>query len=205
MENEARQQTEAERRAAFEQIKREKAEAFREKNKTAEKGGVLFAGSSLMEMFPVEQFAAEDGLRAVNRGIGGYITDELLANLDVCILDLAPAVLFLNIGTNDLSMAERSIGDVMANYREILRRVREALPETRIVLMAYYPVNPDAAADFMKPVLKIRSNEKLREANRALRWPTTSAPPPRSRRRPTAPWRPWRRRPAPATSTSTPP
>ena len=80
-----------------------KIERYRRMNETAQKGSVLFAGSSLMEMFPVEQFAAEDRLPVTvyNRGVGGYVTDELLENISVCILDLAPRRLFINIGTND--------------------------------------------------------------------------------------------------------
>ena len=39
-----------------------KLERYHKLNLTAEKGCVLFAGSSLMEMFPVEKFAHEDGL-----------------------------------------------------------------------------------------------------------------------------------------------
>lgn len=37
-----------------------------------------------------------------NRGIGGFTTTELLEAMDECILELQPAHLFLNIGTNDL-------------------------------------------------------------------------------------------------------
>lgn len=68
-----------------------------------------------MEMFPIEKFVEEDGLPVTvyNRGIGGFVTEELIANIDVCILDLEPSVLFLNIGTNDLSNAEIPIADVM--------------------------------------------------------------------------------------------
>ena len=65
-----------------------KIQRYREMNKTALKGSVLFAGSSLMEMFPVEQFVQEDSLPVTvyNRGVGGFITDELTENLDVCII-----------------------------------------------------------------------------------------------------------------------
>ena len=66
-----------------------KLERYKKMNETAEKGAVLFAGSSLMEMFPVEKFAAEDklGVTVYNRGVGGFITDELMANIDTCILE----------------------------------------------------------------------------------------------------------------------
>lgn len=85
-----------------------------------------FAGSSLMEMFPVEKFAHEDGLPVTvyNRGVGGFITDELIAAVDTCIIDLAPKKLFINIGTNDLSDASRSMEQIMSNYALILDKVK---------------------------------------------------------------------------------
>lgn len=147
-----------------------KIERYRRLNQTAEKGCVLFAGSSLMEMFPVEEFARQDNLPVTvyNRGVGGFITDELLENLDVCITDLAPRRLFINIGTNDLSDASRPIEMVMRNYAEILDRVRQAVPGVEIYIMAYYPVNYDAASPEMRDCLKIRSNEKINLANQKL-------------------------------------
>lgn len=131
-----------------------KLERYHKLNLTAEKGCVLFAGSSLMEMFPVEKFAQEDGLPVTvyNRGVGGFITDELIAAVDTCIIDLAPKKLFINIGTNDLSDASRSMEQIMSNYALILDEVKKAVPEVRMYLMAYYPVNYSAATPEMKPL-----------------------------------------------------
>lgn len=147
-----------------------KIQRYREMNKTALKGSVLFAGSSLMEMFPVEQFAQEDSLPVTvyNRGVGGFITDELIENLDVCIIELQPAKLFINIGTNDLSDSSRSIPFIMDNYAHILDTVKKSVPGVKIYLMAYYPVNYEAAAPEMKDCLKIRSNEKICAANKEV-------------------------------------
>ena len=144
-----------------------KLERYHQINQSARKGAVLFAGSSLMEMFPVEQFAAEDALPVTvyNRGVGGFITDELIENIDVCILELEPSKLFINIGTNDLSDSSRPISAVMDNYAKILDTVTTNLPSAKIYLMAYYPVNYEAATEEMKPCLKIRSNEKITLAN----------------------------------------
>ena len=148
--------------------KAEKINRYRELNKTAEKHGILFAGSSLMEKFPVEKYAAEQGITVCNRGIGGFVTQELLDNLDACILDLAPRRLFINIGTNDLSIADMPISAVMDNYRLILQKVRAALPDAEIFMMAYYPINYEAAAEDMKPCLRVRTNEKIEAANREV-------------------------------------
>ena len=89
-----------------------KLERYHKLNLTAEKGCVLFAGSSLMEMFPVEKFAHEDGLPV---------------------------------------------------------KVKKAVPEVRMYLMAYYPVNYSAATPEMKPCLLIRSNEKIARANEEVK------------------------------------
>ncbi len=147
--------------------KQEKIDNYRKKNELAIPGQVVCAGSSLMEMFPVEKLMAErkDGVTIYNRGIGGFVTQELLETLDVCILDLQPRRLFINIGTNDLSNAAVPISQIMERYDQILKRIEAALPATEIYLMAYFPVNYDAASEEMKPCLLVRTNDKINEAN----------------------------------------
>lgn len=144
-----------------------KIERYKKLNETVKKGQIVCAGSSLMEMFPIEQFIEEDGAAVTiyNRGVGGFVTEELLANVDTCILDLEPSKLFINIGTNDLSIAERSVDSIMDTYGKILSAVQKRLPNVEIFLMAYYPVNYDAAAEEIKPCLRIRTNEKIAMAN----------------------------------------
>lgn len=104
-----------------------------------------------------------------NRGIGGFVTRELLDALDVCILDLKPRRVFLNIGTNDLSDASIPLEEIMERYDQILKRVEETLPRTEVYLMAYYPVNYEAATEEMKPCLLVRTNEKIIRANEEVK------------------------------------
>lgn len=143
---------------------------YKKKNETAEKNQILFVGSSLMEMFPIEEFVQERKLPFVvyNRGVGGYKTEDLMAALDVCVFNLEPRKIFINIGTNDLSDPSISVNQMIRNYQWILEQIRQKLPKAELYLMAYYPVNYDAASEEMKPCLKIRSNEKIRQANRAV-------------------------------------
>ena len=148
--------------------KEKMVEGFREKNRLCEKGQVVFAGSSLMEMFPVEEWAGELGEGApklYNRGVGGYRTDDMLPIVDLCVTDLLPRKVFINIGTNDLSDASVTIGALITRYDEILTRIEAAVPGVRIYLMAYYPINYEAATEDMKPGLLIRTNEKIAAAN----------------------------------------
>lgn len=149
---------------------RRKVENYRKQNESIKKGQILFAGSSLMEMFPIEEMVRENDpdLIVYNRGIGGYQTKDLLQTMDTCVLDLAPSRMFLNIGTNDLSDANLTLDHIMDNYDQILTITEEKLPGIEIYLMAYYPVNYEAATEQMKPCLAVRNNEKIAQANQRV-------------------------------------
>jgi len=120
---------------------------YAQENITAKKGQTVFVGSSLMEIFPIDKLQQGLELDKViyNRGVRATTTAELLAAMDTCIFDLQPSKVFINIGTNDIGFGipEETF---LANYDEILRQIKERLPETEVYVMAYYPVN--SAADF---------------------------------------------------------
>ncbi|MCI5858018.1 MAG: GDSL-type esterase/lipase family protein [Agathobacter sp.] len=147
-----------------------KLENYIKANQSAKKGQIVFAGSSLMEMFPINELLKEhnDPTIIYNRGIGGYISEELLAHVDALVTDLAPRKVFINIGTNDLSRADFPISALMENYDKILTEIEGKVPGVQIYLMAYYPINYEAAEEYMKPCLKVRTNEKINEANKAV-------------------------------------
>ncbi len=73
--------------------------------------------------------------------------------MDECILELQPAHLFLNIGTNDLNGPDYDRAAMLGRYEEIVQQIRKKLPETKLYLLAYYPVNP--------PWPKIRADRML--------------------------------------------
>lgn len=84
-------------------------------------------------------------------------------------MDLQPSKVFINIGTNDLSWSSIPISQLMDNYDRIITAIETAVPNVRIYLMAYYPVNYEAASEEMKECLKIRTNEKLALANEEVK------------------------------------
>lgn len=147
-----------------------KVERFRELNKNVIHGKTVFAGSSLMEMFPINKLLEEhnDPTVIYNRGIGGFVSAELLDVIDVCVLQLEPTRVFINIGTNDLSDSRIPIQHLMDNYDKIITAIENHIPKVEIYLMAYYPVNYEAAAENMKECLKIRNNEKIAAANKEV-------------------------------------
>lgn len=145
---------------------------FHVKNQSALKGQIVFTGSSLMEMFPIEEWvkALGEGAPVVyNRGVGGYRTTDLLPILDACVFELEPRKVFINIGTNDLSDPDISIEQVMEHYNQIITLIEQRLPGVVIYMMAYYPINYEAAEEWMKPCLAIRTNEKIRKANEQVK------------------------------------
>ncbi|MBE5824591.1 MAG: lysophospholipase [Butyrivibrio sp.] len=122
-------------------------EKYRQLNKSAKKGQILFVGSSLMEHFPINEILMSRGLSTViyNRGISGYTIPELLESMDEQIFDLEPSVIFINIGTNDISRPEETSEGFEADYRNVLSQIKEKLPKTKVYVMAYYPVNVELA------------------------------------------------------------
>ncbi|MBR1642864.1 MAG: lysophospholipase [Butyrivibrio sp.] len=122
-------------------------EKYRQLNESAKKGQILFVGSSLMEHFPINEILMSRGLSTViyNRGISGYTIPELLESMDEQIFDLEPSVIFINIGTNDISRPEETAEGFEADYRNVLSQIKERLPKTKVYVMAYYPVNVELA------------------------------------------------------------
>ena len=122
-------------------------EKYRQLNESAKKGQILFVGSSLMEHFPINEILMSRGLSAViyNRGISGYTIPELLESMDEQIFDLEPSVIFINIGTNDISRSEETAECFEDDYRNVLSQIKERLPKTKVYVMAYYPVNVELA------------------------------------------------------------
>lgn len=154
------------------QEKAEKVERFRRLNPYVKRGQIVFAGSSLMEQFPIYEFLQDFDLpyTIYNRGVGGFTTAEMMPVLKETVYDLAPGYLFLNIGTNDLNGPDDSQEALIARYDSILNAIEENVPGIRIFLLAYYPVNPEAAGNpWMEQVLRFRTNERICAANEAVK------------------------------------
>ena len=166
------QQAKAARAAQIAKGKLDKIERFKRLNQYVQPGQILFVGSSLMEQFPIYEFLLDFDLpfKIYNRGIGGYTTAELLETMDVCIYDLKPAHVFINIGTNDMNGSDYDKDALIERYTMILEGIREHLPQATVTMLAYYPVNPVVAErePLIKKALKYRTNARVQEANEAV-------------------------------------
>jgi lysophospholipase L1-like esterase len=107
-----------------------------------------------------------------NRGIGGYTTKDLLESMNECIFSLEPSKIFINIGSNDIGSPEYQEEDLIEKYSEILMRIKKGLPETKVILMAYYPINArddfGVPSEIKKIMFATRTNKAICSANQAI-------------------------------------
>lgn len=142
-------------------------------NQTAQKGQTVFVGSSLMEIFPIEQWE-ESGEVAFdpyiyNRAVRATTTAFLLAHIDTQIFDLAPSKIFINIGTNDIGFGVPE-DEFLANEREIFRQIAARLPDCETYALRYYPIN---TVDFQsdedeRTLFATRSNAAFQAASNKI-------------------------------------
>ena len=126
-----------------------------------------------MEQFPIHEILTADHstLTIYNRGIGGYTIPEMEETLDEQVFALEPSVIFINIGTNDISDPECTVEILIGRYEHLLLRIKDRLPDTKIYMMAYYPANnrdftvPEVIRELMESrVRKIESaNQEVRK------------------------------------------
>lgn len=159
----------------FKREQMQKIENYKVLNAAAKKGQILFTGSSLMEQFPICELcqSLEMSKKVYNRGIGGTTTEDFLREINTVLLDLEPSVVYLNIGTNDMSRTphgEKWMDRLLGNYEKILKIIQTSLPDTQVYVMAYYPVN-DAYVEenpMAKSMLEVRTNENIALVNQKL-------------------------------------
>lgn len=152
----------------------EKIERFKQLNPYTKKGQILFSGSSLTEQFPINEMLQSLDTRYIiyNRGIGGDTTNNLLEDIQHCIFDLAPSKIFINIGSNDISNPDYNENVLINNYESILTQIKERLPNTKVYLLSYYPVNPYKDSyiplEYKSIMFATRTNDAIKSANKRV-------------------------------------
>jgi N-acetylglucosamine-6-sulfatase len=100
---------------------------------------VVFAGDSITASASWD--AILPGVQTVNVAVPGFTTADLRSQLPG-ITALAPDVLVLLIGTNDLGGLDQSPDDVADDITTIIENLMRDLPGTRIVLNSLMPRDP---------------------------------------------------------------
>ena len=111
---------------------------YHELNQLAQKGGVVFVGDSLVEYAPVTELLSTK-VPLYNRGVHGITSQDLLEHLDEAVFELAPSIVFLWIGINDLR--ETSPEESFARLKVLVETIKTKLPETIIYVQMILPIN----------------------------------------------------------------
>ncbi|MBI4663781.1 MAG: hypothetical protein HY735_33690 [Verrucomicrobia bacterium] len=116
-----------------------------------EKAQVIFIGDSITQGWEGEgkevwaQYYAHRS--AVNLGIGGDRTQHVLWRLENGNLNgLKPKAAVVMIGTNNSNGEDNTPGQIAEGVTAIVRKLREKLPETRILLLAIFPRSENFSA-----------------------------------------------------------
>jgi lysophospholipase L1-like esterase len=107
-------------------------------------GYALLASSSLLNEH------ASKGLQIHNRGISGNKVYQLAERWDEDCLDLKPSVLSILIGVNDFwhkfnGHYEGTVGTYRTDFRALLKRTKEKLPEVKLVIGEPFAVRGTSA------------------------------------------------------------
>lgn len=118
----------------LQQYYKDKSASFAEENKTLGEVDVAFIGDSLTDGYDLKKYYPD--MTVINRGIGGDTTHGVLARLDTSVIEPAPRVVVMMIGTNNL-------GDMFTDYEDILAELKSKLPDTHVVLLSIPPASGD--------------------------------------------------------------
>lgn len=130
------------------QICKENAEWFYgEMNSMAEGQGTVFFGTDLFARLPfgelVQSFHMEE--RVYNRSVKGMNIRDAAELLQVCVMDLKPAKVFLHLGDTDIQAADFDLDAFIAQYEWILYTLHTQSKATAFVV-SLVSDSPKAAA-----------------------------------------------------------
>ncbi len=141
----------------FGELKRYRAANAQLKPPAATEKRVVFYGDSITDLWPLT--AAFPGKPYVNRGISGQTTSQLLVRFRADVIALAPKVVVLLAGTNDIAgnTGPISLEEIEGNFASMVELARAN--GIRVVLSSVLPVHnytPMSELTFpIRPLAKI--------------------------------------------------
>lgn len=101
-------------------------------------GAILLTGSSSIARWNDQAAAALAPLTVIPRGFGGSVMGDVLHYLDRVALTYKPRAILIYEGDND-TWYKLSEDKIVGQFEEIVARVHETLPETRIYALSVKP------------------------------------------------------------------
>ncbi|MAJ56408.1 MAG: hypothetical protein CBC67_09910 [Gammaproteobacteria bacterium TMED107] len=103
-----------------------------------EQGSIVLTGSSSIARWNDQAADALEPLTVIPRGFGGSVMNDVLFHLDQVALKYRPRAIVIYEGDNDTAYGIPK-DEILSGLKKIITRVHEALPETRIYVMAVKP------------------------------------------------------------------
>jgi lysophospholipase L1-like esterase len=148
-------------------------DAGRDRDSTlANDAGAMGKGYAYLAMCRLLADRPSRGLAVFNRGISGNRVPDLTARWKRDCLDLAPNVLSILIGVNDIwhKMDGRysgTVADYENGFRELLGQTRAALPDTRLIVAEPFVLRCGAVTERWFPEFEERRSAAVRVARAA--------------------------------------
>ena len=126
---------------------------------------VVFMGASITDIWHLDK--SFPGKPYVNRGIGGQTTPQMLIRFRPDVIALAPKVVVILAGTNDISgnTGPMTLAEIEANLQTMCELAR--LHNVRVVLASVLPVNN--YTERSKLFFSLRPSDQILELNRWIK------------------------------------
>lgn len=107
-------------------------------NELAERGGVVIFGGAEDTMLPIgelkQAFAIEE--KIYNRSLSGLSVKDAQMFYDTCVAPLAPEILLLHIGENDIAFFRENTREFVQSYTQLITHIKSVNEECRIAIVS---------------------------------------------------------------------
>ncbi len=121
----------------FEFYNGNKRRKYKKENAQLTADPIVFFGDSITDFCDLAKWYP--GVNAVNRGISGNTTTDLLNRIDLSVCEAHPSKIILLIGINDMMNVKRSAKETAEKYEELVRQLKLRCPSVPLYVQSVYP------------------------------------------------------------------